>query len=1854
MDKLKAAVEKTKIINVVEKGSSTDAPSSVMVAVRCRPFNQREINQEEEKIVVIKENGYAALKPPDDSMPLREFNFDYTYDDDSVQPTVYQNLGAPLLDKAFGGWNGTIFAYGQTGAGKSFSMTGSSSMPGIIPQMNAEMFDRIAASTAENPDKLFLVTCSFMEIYNEVLYDLLDPTMGARGTNKSRKDSHIDVKEDPKLGVYVAGLQEIGVDTKEKIEKLMDQGNAARAVAATQMNATSSRSHSIFIIRLQQKEVIAGQQKDVRATINLVDLAGSERVAKTGATGDKLKEGANINKSLSALGNVINALAEQAKKPGKKIFIPYRNSKLTRVLQESLGGNSVTVMLAAISPAAYNFEETLNTLQYADRAKAIQLKARKNEQMTEVGKLKAEIEELRAQLAAAAAMGGGGGGGGGGGMTDEEKAEMERQLAERDAMVAQSFEEKERHAREAEEMRQRMVAEQQQLAQQLARKAQEERRSMIDSESEQWVRVLLTETRQRREQNGNFLSEIDHLEASRAALSSRVREQAAFISVLQSHLQKEVIDFLEQDHRSAEADKTHEEQVASKLLLEQMLLKMKSLREELQSQAAIKQELVETLSTMGSAASQQIERLHELIAEEGSELEELRSSLEREVADLQMFCEVAGRHSARAQEAVPIDPRTLEPLVGLANAINRSVSAELTQVQTRLEAVESGKESADDAQKAGMEKRQQVLNKELFVLGDVVTKEELPRVLHGLSQVLQGVVFRLGKRLTQKDKAKEKSMRDKENMIEKIRGESEALRTQLMEENRMLKEEREQLRTSNEQLRTTVDEFSSRAGRQQAANATLQKQLMAAQEQMAAGGGGGLAESLVAAAADAAAAAAATYADLPIPPPAVAATPDGAISIGDEDGEAAGMSSVPEASGASGVVGGPSSTAASPGGASAAVSKAPSAAGAANKAAPASAASTAAAKKENPYLNNLLPTLQLKLNVAEGGTDGAATAAKLAISDQRLGEAEKRLKEMTARAAALAEAKKELEEGELAALRIRASKFEEALKQQDPDAAAKIAASVPKPAPPGGSGGGGAGGPRAIAGGGLSLASLGINLPGEPSAKLASPSKAPTTGVSVAKAPFRSLAESLVANAAANAVKAVGASAVRTKRPSSEKMSLEIPEGAEPGSQLTVTAPSGQEVTITVPEGAEAGQSLEVEVPAAPAGAPAGAAAGETVTLEIPEGAEPGSQLTVTAPSGQEVTITVPEGAEAGQSLEVQLPAAAPAGAETVVMQIPEGAEPGSQLTVTSSTGQQVTITVPEGAEPGQSLEVSMPAPTAPAETVLVSVPEGAEPGTQLTITAPSGQQVTLTVPEGAKPGEQLEVEVPAAVAEMTAEVETAVRQLASHAEALEIKLAQSEQAASELNGAVANQAIALEAAAAAGAGGAGAGGASAAVAAAATEEARARVSELETRLSKAQSELSAARSERIELEHLKMAAEQMALSLKTEKIHLDEQILDAEEQVLVAQEEADAKAAEALAAREAQMKAEIKAEEVLARLKQTDERAHELQAELDKFKRQYEEAHEEVESLESEKYGMVEDIETLEGELEEANESIKRYYEALAEKDAQLARRKEEVEALEKRVQRLAYEKELIELQKNPVEEGGADAIGEVYETVEKQKAELAKRQKEIDKLHAELDTFKYAVDDERPSPGGFKGGGGPGGRGGFAATGEESDDYASALAAQKAGEDSERKRLEKEKEGASRAAEKAANEVRALQQRVQQAEAAMAEAHKLRAQAEADARKKDGEVLQLMAQRDAAQHGGGDEKLQDKVSEMEDELYEVRQSLEEEQDKARELSEELEKLRSASKSGSGELAALQMELEDMREAKEKAEAMLARAMGQ
>lgn len=260
---------------------------------------------------------------------------------------------------------------------------------GIIPRMTSAVFEQIDSQKEERPSMQFLVTASYFELYNEVIFvswtrcayhnavaflqltinalqDLLDSS-----DRKKRSKAGLEIKEHPVLGVYVKGLQEVVIDSANKMQAMIDQGMNNRTTASTQMNAESSRSHSVFTFKLHQKDAL-DESKNLFAKVNLVDLAGSERQKSTGAVGATLKEGANINKSLSALGNVINALVEVAK--GKKgVFIPYRNSKLTRVLQESLGGNSITIMLAAMSKGLSSIDETLSTLKYADRAKAIKV-----------------------------------------------------------------------------------------------------------------------------------------------------------------------------------------------------------------------------------------------------------------------------------------------------------------------------------------------------------------------------------------------------------------------------------------------------------------------------------------------------------------------------------------------------------------------------------------------------------------------------------------------------------------------------------------------------------------------------------------------------------------------------------------------------------------------------------------------------------------------------------------------------------------------------------------------------------------------------------------------------------------------------------------------------------------------------------------------------------------------------------------------------------------------------------------------------------------------------------------------------------------------------------------------------------------------------------------------------------------------------------------------------------------------------------------------------------------------------------------------------------------------------------------
>ncbi|KAI9764483.1 MAG: kinesin-like protein Klp8 [Geoglossum simile] len=315
------------------------------------------------------------------------------------QDNLFADLGKPLLDNAFQGYNNCIFAYGQTGSGKSYSMMGYGEEAGVIPKICQDMFNRI---TKLQTDKNLSCTVevSYLEIYNERVRDLLNPST----------KGNLKVREHPSTGPYVEDLAKLVVRSFSEIENLMDEGNKARTVAATNMNETSSRSHAVFTLTLSQKRHDVETRMDTEkvSRISLVDLAGSERATSTGATGARLKEGAEINRSLSTLGRVIAALADLS--VGKKknpSMVPYRDSVLTWLLKDSLGGNSMTAMIAAISPADINFEETLSTLRYADSAKRIKNHAVVNEDPNArmIRELKEELAQLRAKLTGGGGVG---------------------------------------------------------------------------------------------------------------------------------------------------------------------------------------------------------------------------------------------------------------------------------------------------------------------------------------------------------------------------------------------------------------------------------------------------------------------------------------------------------------------------------------------------------------------------------------------------------------------------------------------------------------------------------------------------------------------------------------------------------------------------------------------------------------------------------------------------------------------------------------------------------------------------------------------------------------------------------------------------------------------------------------------------------------------------------------------------------------------------------------------------------------------------------------------------------------------------------------------------------------------------------------------------------------------------------------------------------------------------------------------------------------------------------------------------------------------------------------------------------
>ncbi|XP_071954651.1 kinesin-II 95 kDa subunit-like [Antedon mediterranea] len=360
---------------------------TIKVVVRCRPLNSKETAAGHKRIVEmdVKKGVVLLSNPNSQGEASRNFTFDSVYDWNSIQKALYDETFRPLVESVLNGFNGTIFAYGQTGTGKTYTMEGvrgDVEKRGVIPNS----FDHIFTHIARSQDQQYLVRASYLEIYQEEIRDLLAKDQSKR----------LDLKERADTGVYVKDLSSFVTKSIKEIEHVMNVGNTNRSVGATNMNEHSSRSHAIFIITIECSQVgLDGENHICVGKLNLVDLAGSERQGKTGATGVRLKEATKINLSLSALSNVISALVD-----GRSSHIPYRDSKLTRLLQDSLGGNARTVMVANIGPASYNFNESITTLRYANRAKNIKNKPKINEDPKDalLREFQDEISRLKAEL----------------------------------------------------------------------------------------------------------------------------------------------------------------------------------------------------------------------------------------------------------------------------------------------------------------------------------------------------------------------------------------------------------------------------------------------------------------------------------------------------------------------------------------------------------------------------------------------------------------------------------------------------------------------------------------------------------------------------------------------------------------------------------------------------------------------------------------------------------------------------------------------------------------------------------------------------------------------------------------------------------------------------------------------------------------------------------------------------------------------------------------------------------------------------------------------------------------------------------------------------------------------------------------------------------------------------------------------------------------------------------------------------------------------------------------------------------------------------------------------------------------
>ncbi|KAK4426491.1 Kinesin-like protein KIN-8B [Sesamum alatum] len=381
------------------RAPATKKTTTLTVAVKCRPLTERErgrdivrVHNAKEVLVLDPDLSKDYLERVQNRTKERRYTFDYAFGPNCSNLDVYERSIRSTIFGVVQGLNATIFAYGSTGSGKTYTMVGTQDDPGLMVLSLNTIFHLIEK---DNSSDVFEVTCSYLEVYNEVIYDLLEKSSG-----------HLELREDPDQGIVVAGLRSIKVNSADKILELLNLGNSRRKTESTEVNETSSRSHAVLEISVTRKQQKEYPNQVIRGKLALVDLAGSERASETNSGGQKLRDGANINRSLLALANCINALGKQRKKG--LAYVPYRNSKLTRILKDGLSGNSQTIMIATISPADNQYHHTVNTLKYADRAKEIRTHIQKNigtlnahvsDYQKMIDNLQTEVSRLRMELA---------------------------------------------------------------------------------------------------------------------------------------------------------------------------------------------------------------------------------------------------------------------------------------------------------------------------------------------------------------------------------------------------------------------------------------------------------------------------------------------------------------------------------------------------------------------------------------------------------------------------------------------------------------------------------------------------------------------------------------------------------------------------------------------------------------------------------------------------------------------------------------------------------------------------------------------------------------------------------------------------------------------------------------------------------------------------------------------------------------------------------------------------------------------------------------------------------------------------------------------------------------------------------------------------------------------------------------------------------------------------------------------------------------------------------------------------------------------------------------------------------------